>query len=918
MKIVKPLQQGLMTRNFVKDKRFYLSIASLSFFPFQNPTALGTEQEMWEAISNTCDKEAIFDLCIPKARSEVLMVGKCCAPDKTPTQRLFVDLDFGPMIKRVVVTGNRFWVRGDRSENLLGRIVGHDWEMSEPEPFVEMDIGWRNAFGGPDFPENPWGKGYLPSGESPALDHSSPLPNVERPERMMSAPSSVAEPAGYGPIDMTWPQRAEKVGKKYGKKWEKERFPEPAVDMDPTYYNAAPDDQQWVDGFFRGDESFIVTHMHPEYPRQEGALPPIRPRCFVLQRSTDRERWTEVSLYPETVWLFPNVSRGILISRGVFETDTFYGVDVDTLLLAWELKGGLTRPPEAYRKSIVVREDEETSGDWIMREDDLTPPEGIPDEEPIFIDGEEEDPNETFAPIVERANAKANALLDKAKEIAAAVGLDPTQYLSGIDIPPMTLPDAPKLQKMSDLPKILEWADIELQKCDAGANEMMKNSQFLSETKEEAKQKIEAKAREICKTCGQDYDELLARSKMNPPSKEPTFEKCKKLLNDAKSQLAGHPDKVAEIDKALGKVEGAELKLNAMMSAPEMKAADIDTAHYYAPPEKPPQKVLDNLRAWVAQQHENGKGCENADLSYVDLSGMSLPGLNLKGAMLDSANLTETDLSQANLSGTILARAQLNSTKLMDADLEQACLGKAVLDGADLSGAKLNKSVFDQTSCVGAKLIGSELQVDMIYQSQFTEADLSNTVLSEAEIVESNFSKARFIQSDLTKTTFATCELVGVDFSEANLTETAFVEVNATYSKFDRAQMTNTSAHLSSKFCNASFVEVKSEAINFSQTDLTEADFQFASINEADFSESTLFRAKFDRAMARESSFTDADLAEASLLGADLMQASLQNAILRYADFSNAHLFEADLLYADMEFAVFSGAAVKRTLLSNG
>jgi hypothetical protein len=233
MNIIKPMQQGLMTRTLVKDKRFYLSIASLSYFPFNNPTALGTEQEMWETISNTCYEEMIFDLCIPKARSEVLMAGRCYAPDQTPTKRLFVDLDFGPIIKRIVVTGNRYWVRGDRSENILGRLVGHDWEMSDPEPFLQMDIGWKNAFGGEDFPHNPWGKGYLPTGQSPYIDHTSPVPNVERPERMMSVPSSVSEPAGYGPIDATWPLRAEKVGKKYSEKWEKERFPEPAVDMDP-------------------------------------------------------------------------------------------------------------------------------------------------------------------------------------------------------------------------------------------------------------------------------------------------------------------------------------------------------------------------------------------------------------------------------------------------------------------------------------------------------------------------------------------------------------------------------------------------------------------------------------------------------------------------------------------------------------
>ncbi len=896
-----------MSRTFVKDRRFYLSVASLSYFPFHNPQALGTEQEMWQTISDSCYKDMIFDLCMPKVRGEVLVIGKCCAPNGVPATRLFVDMDIGPIYKRLVVTGNRYWKRGSAGDNLLVRAMGHDWESSAPEPFVEMDIGWKSAFGGPNYSDNPMGKGFLPPGEHPQWDRTSFLPNVERPDQMMSFPSDCLVPGGYGPLDITWPARMGKYGKKYGKQWEKERFPEPAVDMDPTFYNTAPEDQQLKNGYWKGDEGFVITHMHPDLPEIRSSLPAVRPRCFVLQKLGEKEQWNEIALTPETVWLFPNVQRGILVSRGIFEIETFYGVDVDTLLLAWELKDGKARSAEDYRNSVKLRQDDETSSDWMAREDDLSPPEGIPEEENIFEDDEE---SADFAQGQE--DEHADKLLKKAANIIAAAGLNPEEYLRGITLPPPS--PAPKLKKMSDIGKMQEWADREIEKAEQLIAKMNSQSRFAGvNTKEEAIKLVEEQIKESCKIHGQDYDAVMAAAAA-PASKKSIFEKTKDMILKAKVETIDNPAKQKELDLALKRVEDAESQA--------AKDDDSDTqdmwrsaSHYMDPPEKPTPERLNYLRNWVIEQHKLGKNLAKEDLSWIDLSGLSLQGANFKGAMMDSANLTGADLTGADMSECILARVDFSDSVLSDVNLSKSNLGKARLIRTELTRANLTESIVDFANFTLASLKDAVLKIEFAQESQFEDADLSGADLSECSFLKSNFNRAKFYGAKMARISLMECRLEEGYLANADLKEACFVEVNAKRANFHAALMKNANTHLNSKFQNCRFAHVQGESVNFSQTDLSGADFSHAVLLHAAFGESSLNRSIFNFSIARNSDFTDADLSDARFEGADLLQSSLQGTLLFRTSFVNAHLFAADLLNAQFEDTDLHGAITARTIL---
>jgi len=78
-----------------------------------------------------------------------------------------------------------------------------------------------------------------------------------------------------------------------------------------------------------------------------------------------------------------------------------------------------------------------------------------------------------------------------------------------------------------------------------------------------------------------------------------------------------------------------------------------------------------------------------ADLSGVNLSGMTLIGADLSGANLSEANLYEVDLSGANLGGATFSEANLKGASLRGTSLRRSQLDRADLRGADLTGAIL-------------------------------------------------------------------------------------------------------------------------------------------------------------------------------------------------------------------------------------
>src|SRR5262249_53723401 len=128
-------------------------------------------------------------------------------------------------------------------------------------------------------------------------------------------------------------------------------------DHQPTVYNAAVEDQ-WLAGYWRGDERVVIENMSADQPRIESSLPGLLTRAFITHRSAEGERFVELAMRCDTVWLFPSAGLGAVIFHGAIAVADDDAGDVAHLVVACE-EPGLARPIDRYREALARRLDKD-------------------------------------------------------------------------------------------------------------------------------------------------------------------------------------------------------------------------------------------------------------------------------------------------------------------------------------------------------------------------------------------------------------------------------------------------------------------------------------------------------------------------------------------------------------------------------
>ena len=341
MKVFKKNEHSLLIKTFGIADTQYMACTVLMYFDLTAPDEPLKEQEMWTDIPPLLGGQGILDQGMPKPRGEVLVTGKCFTPNREPRGASRISVRVGAMQKTLDVFGRRYW-KG---------VAGTMRRISDPEPFTEMPVVWENAFGGPGFERNPVGKGMATSLDSTGQE-VHPLPGIEYSDRLIGSPDDRPRPAGFGPMDVTWPQRQGKAGT-YDDKWQRERWPCFPDDMNYEFFNAAPEDQ-FIQGYFTGNEAVEVIGMHPDLPRIASRLPGLRIRCFVTKKRSlrpgdrDEPDFQEVKTHIDTVWLFPEILRGVVMFRGSTPILDDEYADVVRIFLATEKMAEDPRPMGDY------------------------------------------------------------------------------------------------------------------------------------------------------------------------------------------------------------------------------------------------------------------------------------------------------------------------------------------------------------------------------------------------------------------------------------------------------------------------------------------------------------------------------------------------------------------------------------------
>ncbi len=840
MKTFKPLALSVLTRPMEFGRRYFLSVAAVSFCPIGDHPALLGEVAMWKFLAKALPPETPLDMVLPKTAAEFLVSGSAFAPGGRPVQTITTSVRLGAVTKRLAAVGDRYI---------------EDGVPTAPRPFVEMPMGWDRAYGGRKYAQNPLGRGI---DEVPiqGVGVRVALPNVVLPA---GAPRpSAPEPANYGPIDIGWPQRQRLAGT-HDQKWLEQDFPGFARDTDWRVFMAASPDQRFP-GFLRGDEDYAIANMHPSEPEITGRLPGIQPRILIQRHGAGGVEDIPLSL--TTVWFFPGQKRLVMIHHGRTRVTEEDARDVTRLVLGADMLGA-PRPAAAFQAVVDARLDPEFGALEAMRDSALVPADLIvpdPDMEAERVMNEEK------GLLAQRAHQRALKQNAATRQRMVEMNLDPDVYAPP---PPVAPEPAPSLE---NLPAVIERVRREAAERQVAGDEI--------------RAKMEAQSREAAIAAKMEPVDPKKR-----PSGPPRFSAAATV-----AQMRANAERIEAGGGDAGVLRGMLADPAAMKRITDFEAAQrqayIDGADQQDPAPRLDAAANEALRARLLDGRRSAAG---ADLCGADLAGLDLSGFDLTGAWLDGADLVGANLTRTRLQGAVLAHARLERAVLAGAELDGANLGRARLGGADLAHARLRGAVLRGADLRGARFLRADLSDAMLSDASFAGADLSGVICAGLMLLDADLSGVRAVGAHFEKALFIKADLRNADFSGAFLSQATFFGVNGAGMGFVGADLGKAVFVEACALQGVRFTGARCAAANLRGSNLEGAVFDRAVLDDADLSDCNLQGASFDLARARMARFTVADLRGARLTRADFMGASLSRADIRGTDLSDTSLHEADL-----------------------
>ncbi|MEM9696830.1 MAG: pentapeptide repeat-containing protein, partial [Myxococcota bacterium] len=557
------------------------------------------------------------------------------------------------------------------------------------------------------------------------------------------------------------------------------RFPYYAEDFDWRHFQAAPADQ-WIKGFWKGDESLVLTNLHPEHPVLEMQLPGLRIRAFV---NDDRAAFREVEMMLDTIFIHGDESYVTLTWRGLTPVRKRLATDVKSVLFAQEALTDRPESVEVYRDRLAAFE-----------ADPLQLDERLPKEMKQML-AELED--KTSAGDDEVRSAEVQRIADRIQE--AIGGVEKEQQAVIINLLERKVQEDPNAA--GALRAALDSAEGEADAVPpyvpgaAGARPRAYVRQELSLLY----QQLEPVRRGL--------QHMLAEA---PPGKKPAVQAKLDHVEGRLEQLK-NPDLLA-LDPTLRYVD---------------RTGDVDTSRLVPGADLTGEDLSERDFRGIDLR---GATLDGAVLTKANLQGANLAGASLKGTVLYRANLRDAHLKGADLSLCNAAAAELEN-----ADLAGCNLFEAYFKGAHMQGAMLARAYGRYAGFVEAQLQDASFTEANLPDADFREADFTGANFSGVTIHKGLFYKAkgraaRFNRAELDHSTFIESELSEASFSEGRGERTSFLKSTLDKAHFDYASMPS-----------AFFDQSKAPGANFFAADLKDARFCQAVLNEASFEKANLF-----------------------------------------------------------------------------
>jgi uncharacterized protein YjbI with pentapeptide repeats len=862
MKIVKPLTAGLLHKTYRHAGRNRLSVAAIGFFRLGTDAdregRFLTENLQWPAVLACLPDDQPLDEVMPKACGEVLLCGHAHAPEGKPVKEMEVRLSCAGVDKRLRVVGDRQWHYG----------LIPWYQVTKPQPFVSMPLGYTRAFGGPRHTGNLVGRGYTGNPLAGLFgDNRGLLPNLDYPDAPLTRHWRRRPPAAFGPIDLRWTPRQGRGGS-YGGAWLRDDFPGLPSDIDWRIFNRAAEDQ-WLSGHFAGGEAYRLEGMHPSLPVIAGCLPALRPRAFLLRRDETVEAAEEIPLRWDTVWFLPDQLLGVAVWHGDAEVADCDGEDVETLMVGYE-RPDAPRQIDHYRHVMALRLDPATAVLHAMNESQLAPARTPEEEEQLAA---------YRRATREAREAKRMALLRAMHEdLAAQLGEQALEV-------PAAAPPPPDMEPPTE--EEIASGDFDL----SGLMEQAARLADRAKLEGEAKRlELDAQLAELPATCAQEKDmedrwhEALAKAS------EPAWDLVGGMPEDDE-RCRNLADVAADRETLAALAQSRAHERRARRAAPK---ASCDAL---------PAEVARRLGAQILAWRHAGIPLAGRDLAGADLRGASLAGADLREALLENADLSGADLSDASLQGAALTGANLEGASLVGADLRGANLSgsrgrNARAAGVNLADVQALDASWPEADFSGACLDGL----------LGTGVDFSSAVFDRCRgrgliLPQARLAGSRWHEADLSMVVLMQASLVGADFAKARLDACVFLDADASGSRWQDAVLTGVQGGGKADWREADFSGTQLHRCGFNGARFQGARFTGAEARQCDFGRCDLSGADLSGALLSASLFYGTRLADCRAAGSDWFQA-----LCRKGDFSRADLRGANFVQAELTQARFEDA----------
>ncbi|PHM45499.1 pentapeptide repeat-containing protein [Xenorhabdus mauleonii] len=845
MKIIKPLRLSILYRPYRWLQKNHLGVSVMALADMGSSPRLRPEAELWQLAENelkTCN--GIIDLAIPKPCAEFLATGYAYNHHQDNKSACTARIQIERLDKSLAVFGNRYWI---------------DDKPSKPQPFEQMRLDWSQAFGGEGYENNPHGIGFRPEELTEGIKVHR-LPNIEvlhkrlMSQRQLASQEETPTPASFCPLDIAWPSRFSRIGKKYDKEWLENEFPGFSQDIDWHLFNAAPKDQWWEENTALPKQArWRIWNMHPEKPMQEGILPSWNARCFIKRLRLDEEVFEEVAMRNTTVWFFPHLEQMILIWQGSARINEDDAKDVLQMVSALELHDS-PRPQSHYLQVLEQRMDKEKGVLYSFREKDLIPEDIIG----TWLDTESAENN---SPLQTNLQHLEKRIREQQKERLAEYGQDANAFIQPENDPSANA----KPPKLDELPEFVAKVEQDLSQKRAEAE--LKRAEMIAMAKEQ----------------GINVEKSATKPQVRGPE---SLQQMRDILY--RQHLKEEID-----DKTLAQIEQS-IHLMYLSSAQS---------------QAPALRLASNLSQIIRKRAEEimlqGGDFSEMDFTGVDLSDMDLRGANFTRTLLENACLNRCQLDGANFTEAMLARTEICDSSLRGAKLDNASLALAKCERSDFSAASFEQTQLQETRFTHCRFENALFSGLLLQQIFITQCDFSYSQWKESNFMELELPALKFNHANLNKVSFIKCKLKQAVFDHAEMESCSWVETQLNGSQFHSAKLLTCAFAMDSELNQANFSHATLTECNLRQMPLVKANFYAATLNNSDLSEADCQSADMRYLNAPKSMFIRTDFRHALLNKANLI-----GAIMQKCSFIGTDLREANLFRTDMSQSIFDNTTL--------